>query len=141
MCFNYFFMEIIMRTTSPRRNVQVSTGLHPVVYAALAACTLWIVAAIWAFFARDLYSAVQLGVATVFAAMFLATPLVLSRLSGRRNGPTARFREWADGEMEIIDGTVEAKHAFAMVLTAPIACAVGITAIGLVAWLTAIGIM
>ena len=130
-----------MRTTPLRRNVHISTGLHPFVYAALAACMLWIVAAIWAFFARDLYSVVQLAVASVFAVMFSATPLVLSRLSGRRDGPSPSFREWADGEMEILDGTVDAKHAFAMVLTAPVACAAGITVVGLVAWLTSIGVM
>ena len=127
--------------TTTRRNVQVSTGLHPLVYAALAVCLLWIVAAIWAFFARDLYSVVQLAVATVFAVMFLATPLVLARLSGRRDGPAPSFREWLEGEVEILDGTVDAKHAFAMVLTAPVACAAGITIVGLMAWLTAIGIL
>jgi hypothetical protein len=134
-------MELVMQTTSPRRNVRVSTGLHPFVYGALAACMLWIVAAIWAFFARDLYSVVQLAVATLFAVMFLATPLVLARLSGRHDGPAPSFREWAEGEMEILDGTVGAKHAFAMVLTAPVACAAGITVVGFVAWLTSIGIL
>ena len=130
-----------MQTTSSRRNVLVSTGLHPFVYAALAACMLWIVAAIWAFFARDLYSVVQLAVATLFAVMFLATPLVLARLSGRHDGPAPSLHDWMEGEIEILDGTVGAKHACAMILTAPVACAAGITAVGLVAWLTSIGIL
>jgi hypothetical protein len=102
---------------------------------------LWIVAAIWACFARDLYSVVQLAVVTVFAVMFLATPLALARLSGRHDGPAPSFREWAEGEMEIIDGTVDAKHAFAMVLTAPVACAAGLTGVGLMACLTSLGIV
>ena len=130
-----------MQTTSSRRNVLVSTGLHPFVYAALAACMLWIVAAIWAFFARDLYSVVQLAVATLFAVMFLATPLVLARLSGRHDGPAPSLHDWMEGEIEILDGTVGAKHACAMILTAPVACAAGVTAVGLVAWLTSIGIL
>jgi hypothetical protein len=134
-------MEVVMDADAPRRNVKISSGLHPVVYAALAGCTLWILAAIWAFFARNLYSVMQLAVATVFAAMFMATPFVLSRLSGRNEAPASKFREWADGEFEIIDGTVDAKHAFVMAIIAPAACAVGITAVGLVAWLVSIGVV
>jgi hypothetical protein len=130
-----------MSSQDMRRNVRISTGLHPRVYAALAACTLWIVTAIWAFFARDIYSVVQLAVATYFAAVFLATPLVLSLLSGRHDAPAPKFREWAQGEVEILDGRVDAKHAFVMVLIAPAACGAGITAVGLVAWLVSLGIV
>ena len=130
-----------MNPKPERRNVRISGGLHPVVYGALAGCTLWVLAAIWAFFARDLYSVVQLAVATVFAAMFLATPLVLSRFPGRQDAPAQKFREWAEGEVEILDGTVDAKHAFAMALIAPVACAAGMTGVGLMAWLASIGVL
>lgn len=127
-----------MSQSPSRRNVRTFGALHPAVYAALAASTLSIVAAIWVFFGHGLYSRVQLAVVTVFAVMFLATPLILSRLAGRR-GAAPTLREWAEGELEIIDGSVEARHAIVMVLIAPMACLAGISIIGLVAWLVSIG--
>jgi hypothetical protein len=130
-----------MNPTPLRRNVRTYAALHPMVYGTLGLCTLWIVAAIWVFFGHGLYSAVQLAVATVFAAMFLGIPLVLSRLAGRRNAARPKLREWLDGEFEILDGSVDARHAVMMVFIAPVACVAGITAIGLIAWLVSIGVI
>ena len=128
-----------MESVSLRRNVPAATALHPAVYAMLATCTLWIVAAAWIFFAGNIYAGLQLAVATFFAVMFLSTPLWLLRLSRRRQSASSEFREWANGEFEIADGRIEARHAAVMVLIAPVAAAVGLTAIGFVAWLAATG--
>lgn len=128
-----------MEPVSVRRNVPAATALHPAVYAMLVACTLWVVAAAWIFFAGNIYAGLQLAVATFFAAMFLSTPLWLLRLSRHARPTSADFREWASGEFEIADSTIDARHAAAMVLIAPVAVAVGLTAIGFVAWLAATG--
>jgi hypothetical protein len=132
-------MVIEMESTSTRRNVPATTALHPMVYAALVACTLWVVVAAWIFFAGSLYAGLQLAVAAFFAGMFLFTPFWLLRLSRSTSSRSLEFRDWADGDFETADGKIEARHAAAMVLIAPMAVAVGITAIGFVAWLAATG--
>ena len=128
-----------MESTPTRRNIRTATALHPAVYAMLVACMLWVLAAAWVFFAGSIYAGLQLAVATFFAGMFLLTPLWLVRLTRNARATTPSFREWADGEFEIADGRIEARHAAAMVLVAPVAVAVGLTAIGFVAWLAATG--
>ena len=128
-----------MESASARRNIRAVTALHPAVYASLVACTFWILAAAWVFFAGSAYAGLQLAVATFFAGMFLLTPFWLLRLTRNARPTTPDFREWADGEFEIAEGAIAARHAAAMVLIAPVAVAVGLTAIGFVAWLTATG--
>jgi len=128
-----------MTSISKRRNVGTATVLHPVVYGALVFFTLWILAAIWLFFGNTAYAMMQLAVSTFFGAMFLFTPLWLfweTRAPGLRS---PELRDWADREFEIADGAIEARHAVAMILSAPAAVAIGITAIGAVARLAAIG--
>lgn len=114
-----------------RRNVPIATALHPAVYAALGFCMLWILAALWGFFARGVYSALQIAVCTVFGAVFMGVPLVLARFRGG-TGKHRPFREWLDGEFETAVGPIDARHATAMILTAPAACATGITLMGIV---------
>lgn len=128
-----------MTSSSKRRNVETATALHPAVYGALVFFTLWILAAIWLFFAGTAYAMMQLTVCTFFGAMFLLTPLWLYRESRRLPSKASDFRDWADREFEIADGAIEARHAVAMILSAPAAVAVGLTSIGVVARLAAIG--
>jgi hypothetical protein len=130
-----------MEPASMRRNVPAATALHPAVYVMLAACTLWMIAAAWIFFAGSLYAGLQLAVATFFAAMFLGTPLWLLSQSRRSRSDTPEFREWAEGEFELAESRIEARHAAIMVLTAPVAVTVGLTSIGVVAWLAANGVI
>jgi hypothetical protein len=129
-------------TSGPaQRNVRIHQRLHPGVYAVLAVNVLWMVAACWIFFSQDLYTALQVAVVTFFAAAFMLTPLCLWRLSGQTEKSDLTYREWSEGELDVLDGPVEAKHAALMVLLAPMAGAVGITAIGFVAALASRGML
>lgn len=129
-----------MRTPSSIRNVRVQTGLHPAAYALLAGCVLWIVAVAWFFFAATAYAALQIAVVAGFAAVFLLVPFWLSRLCG--TGPSGgTFREWLDSDIELADGTVEARKALVMIMCAPVAGAAGLTAVSLVAYLAAAGLI
>jgi hypothetical protein len=129
-----------MRTPSSIRNVRVQTGLHPAAYALLAACVVWITAVAWFFFAAAAYTALQIAVVAGFAAAFLMVPFWLSRLSGI--GPVGgSFREWLDSDLEVVDGTIEARKALIMIMCAPVAGAAGLTAVSSVAYLVAAGII
>jgi hypothetical protein len=121
-----------MENLTVKRNVRISTGLHPAVYAALATCLLWFLAAIWGFFARGTYSALQLAICTVFGALFVGVPWVLSRQAGAGREKSAAFGDWLNGEIETAVGAIEARHAVAMILSAPVACATGITLMGVI---------
>ena len=129
-----------MQASPALRNVRTVKEVHPAVYGLLAGCVLWIVAAAWFFFAADRYAALQLAVVAGFAAAFLITPLCLYRLSGKK-AEAGSFREWLDSEIELPDGTLPAKSALAIILCAPVACAAGLTAVSLVAWLAAGGLI
>lgn len=127
-----------MQNQPSLRNVHVAAGLHPAVYGLLVGCVLWIVAAAWIFFASDRYAALQVAVVAVFAAAFLLVPYWLFRLSGEKP-QQGSFREWLDGEIQLIDGPMNARSALAMVLCAPVAGAAGLTLVSFVAHLAAIG--
>lgn len=129
-----------MESPRSKRNVRIQTGLHPMVYAALAGCVLWIVAAAWFFFAGERYGAMQIAVVAGFAAAFLLTPLGLWKLSGARPIGDS-FRDWLDGEIELADGSLEARHALIMIMLAPVSGAAGITVVSLVAYLAAAGLI
>jgi len=123
-----------------RRNVPLHGALHPAVYAMMAGAALWMVVVSWLIFGGDPYNALQMAVVTGFALAFLVTPLVLNRLSRARRAPIGtRFREWLDHDFETNTGVVHSREATTMILVAPLAGAIGITAIGFVAWLAATG--
>lgn len=126
-----------------RRNVPQHVDLHPGVYRLLAGSVVWMVLAAWLAFGADAYTALQLAVVVGFALAFLVTPFVLGRLSAARPARVARsdtrFREWLDHDFDTNTGSVRARDAAIMILVAPLAGAIGLTAIGLVAWLAASG--
>lgn len=126
-----------MSTTHLLRNVPVNRNLHPAIYGVLAGAVLWITLAVWVFFGRDAYTALQLAVVAAFAIAFAVTPAVLWKLSAAKREEAKPLRDWFDGEFDTYTGPVHGAHAAVMVLLAPAACAVGITGIALIAWLAA----
>jgi hypothetical protein len=129
-----------MSTSDLRRNVPQHADLHPRVYGMLAGSVLWMVLAAWLAFGSDGYTALQLVVVVGFALAFLLTPFCLSRLAPARAARDATpFRDWLDHDFETNTGTVRTRDAAVMILVAPLAGAIGLTAIGLVAWLAAAG--
>jgi hypothetical protein len=123
-----------------RHNVARHADLHPAVYRLLAGSVLWMVLAVWLVFGADAYTALQLAVVVVFALVFLLTPLCLRLLSPARDAqPERPFREWLDHDFETNTGVVRTRDATVMILVAPLAGAVGLSAIGFIAWLAASG--
>jgi hypothetical protein len=99
-----------------------SRDLHPAVVQALIGTALWLVAVLWIFF-------------VFFAAVFIVTPWILARQADRGPAPARlAYRHWADGDFELFDGRTKARDAAVTVLTAPLAVAVGGSALGFVAY-------
>lgn len=128
-----------MRDDRMRTNRARTTALHPVVYKTMIGCVVLLVGAAWAFLGREGDSALSAAVVTAFALAAVLTPLWLWRLSRRRAGARTSFREWTDSEFECADGRVEARDAAIMVLIAPLAVAVGLSALFVIALLVATG--
>ena len=132
-----------MNAPQARRNIPTERGLHPAVYGALVGCAVWVLAAFWIFFGHDTYTGLQLAVSTFFCIMFVAVPLWLRRLSGVAASETkqSKLRDWASHEFETAYGPIEGRQAAVMVLLAPAAIALGITAVSLIAYLAARGVI
>lgn len=117
-----------------------SRDLHPAVVQALIGTVLWLVAVLWIFFGGRLYTALQLAVVVFFAAVFIVTPWILARQADRGPAPPRlAYRHWADGDFELFDGRTKARDAAITVMTAPLAVAVGGTALGFVAYAVRVG--
>jgi len=112
-----------------------------VVRIALAAIA-WTLAAVWILFSHSYYGPLLFGVVTLLVLMFVVLPWVLLRFGrGREAEPPVTFREWSDGRFETANGPIEARDAAIMILLLPAAIAVGMTAFGLIEFLTADGIL
>jgi hypothetical protein len=126
-----------------RRDRPALKGLHPYVYAAIAALALWFILSVWTF-ASDGYTDYLLAVVTGFILIFVALPLVLSRVSrdedtGARSIPRRTFRGWASREFDTWQYRLTGRDA-AMEILLPIATiAFGMTAFGVVLYLVAHG--
>ena len=74
--------------------------------------------------------------------MFIALPWILLRFrSGREGEAPVSFREWRHGQFDTASGPIEAGQAAIMVLLLPTAIAVGMTAFGLIEFLSAEGVL
>jgi hypothetical protein len=112
-------------------NVPRVTGLHPVVYRALAGCVLWSVGALWIFFTRNSETAFQIVAVTFFAIAFVAMPWSLWRIAtaGKPAVQYPPFSEWRHARFETASGSMTAGSAAMLVLLAPLAVASMITVI------------
>jgi hypothetical protein len=129
-----------MSENNLRHNVPRHRALHPVVYRVMAGAAVWMVVVCWVVFGADSYTGLQLTVVVGFALTFLLIPYVLGRLSpAQRKQDKSSFHDWLGDEFETNTGDVRSRDAMVMVLVAPMAGAVGISAIGFVAWLAATG--
>jgi hypothetical protein len=117
-------------------------GLHPYVYGAIAALTLWFVLAVWVSFASDGYTDWLLAVVSAFLLIFVALPFVLSRVSREDaddGGPRRSFRNWASCEFDTWQYRLTCKHAAVEVLLPIVAIAFGMTAFGVILLLVSHG--
>lgn len=123
----------------------VADELHPVVYAALIALTAWFVLSVWTLFGTKAYTSVTDAVVTVFFTVAVAIP-VLIWLTWRNNCNVnstkdvhPSFRHWRSGEFQTWTGGLKASQAAIEILLPIAAVAFGITAFGIVFYLTANG--
>ena len=119
----------------------VSDGLHPMIYGAIAALTLFLVFWIWVGFSDSGDTELLLAVVSGFFLMFAAIPRAIWHMwrkhSGEAGGESERLRDWASHEFDIEPGPMQGKHAAVEVLLPIAAVAFGMMAIAIVLLLTA----
>jgi hypothetical protein len=128
------------------RDRPATNGLHPYVYAAIAALVLWFVGSVWGAFASDGYTDWLLLVVSGFLMIVVALTFVLSRVTrGDGSGddaalpPPRTFRAWASGEFDTWQYRLKCKHAAVEVLLPIAAIAFGMTAFGAILLLVSHG--
>jgi hypothetical protein len=122
---------------------RVSDGLHPAIYAGLAAFAAWLMISAWIFFGSEgHYAGYLVAVATGFFVVAAAIPWVMWRVARAKAAPgeadpeRATFADWWRGEVETWQGRVESWDAAVEVLLPLGAAAIGMTLIGLIFRLT-----
>jgi hypothetical protein len=117
--------------------------VHPFVGRAALGLIVWTVVAVWALFSHSYYGPLLWSVVTFLVAIFLAVSLILLRLE-RKNDDARRattFRDWSHGDLDTGSGPGDARTAAVMILLIPTAIAVGMTAFGLIEFLSAEGML
>jgi hypothetical protein len=136
-----------MTNDTERRDRPVSNQLHPWVYFAIVGLALWLALAVWAF-AWDSYTDYLLAIVSGFVLLAVILPLALWRM-GRKHpasddaGPqtTESFRDWAAGEFGAGQDHLKGSHAAVEALLPIAALAFGMTAFGIVLYLTSHGVI
>jgi hypothetical protein len=114
-----------------------SDRLHPQVYAAIAALTLWLVVSAWLFFASGAYTSLALAIVTGLLSIAVALPFVMSRVgygledAEHRHDQPRRFREWASGDFDAWQTHLAGREAALQALLPIAAVAFGMTLFGL----------
>lgn len=116
--------------------------VHPVIPRIAIGLTVWSVAAVWVLFDHSYYALLLHGVVTFLVGAFIVLPWVLLRLSRKSNTPPSpKFGDWAHGKLDTASGPIDAREAAIMVLLLPVAVAIGITAFGVIEFLTITGVL
>ncbi|MPZ37232.1 MAG: hypothetical protein GEU95_04080 [Rhizobiales bacterium] len=121
------------------------SGLHPYVYAVIAALVLWFIVSVWSTFAGEAYTDYLLAVVSGFLLIFVALPFVLSLVSRDDDtdadsaGPQRTFRGWASCEFATWQYRLKCGHAAAEILLPVAAIAFGMTAFGVILLLVSHG--
>jgi hypothetical protein len=124
------------------RDRPVSNGLHPYVYAAIAALVFWFVLSVWLGFAGDGHTDWLLVVVSGFFVILMAIPFVLSRVSREDvdgSSPRRSLRGWASCEFDTWQYRLTCRSAAVEVLLPVAAAAFGMTAFGVILLLVSHG--
>jgi hypothetical protein len=137
--------EIQTKEIQERRghNRPVWNQLHPLVYAAAVGLVLWFVASTWVFFSGFEDMLLVLGIVTFFFLMVIAIPSAMW-LTWRRHGQAVggkyvSLRDWASGDLDTAQGRRRAATAAIEMLLPIAAGAFGMTALGIVFYVSAAG--
>jgi uncharacterized membrane protein YhiD involved in acid resistance len=115
--------------------------VHPVVRRLGIGAILWTVAAIWILFNHSYYGVLLFGVVTLLVVVFVAVPWLLFRLGRRDDTSGPSFREWMDSDFDTASGPVNAREAAVLILLVPLSIALGMTAFGVLAYLSSVGVL
>jgi hypothetical protein len=110
-------------------------GLHPVVYKMMIACAFTMAAGVWLFAGgKGTYSLAFVAVG-LFALVAAIIPSVLSRFGRRRApGPRLSLHDWRQGDLAVYDrDPIKAPSAALLILMAPLAGAIGLVLLAVVA--------
>jgi hypothetical protein len=119
----------------------VTTALHPGVYAALIALSLWFVVWVWSFLGGG-ETGYLLFVVSGFIGVVIALQLILSRVtrpSENSNQNTAAadakyapsLRDWLRGDFDIQEGPLRSTEAAIIIILPIAAAAIGMMAFGI----------
>ena len=113
-------------------------SVHPAVFRIGTAMAAGMSVAVLFFLGRDGQLDYLIGIVALFTLVSLSLPFLLARLarSGKSSVP---FLRWRRGELEIHTGRMRASEAALLILIAPIASAVGLAALCLIALLASRG--
>jgi hypothetical protein len=130
-----------MRYETLGSNRRRQTRVHPVVARLGLALILWTLAAIWILFAQSHGAVLVFGIVSFLMIVFVALPWLLFRL-GRNGAPRPdSFRDWMDSDFETESGPIDAREAAVLILLVPLSIALGMTAFGALALMSASGIL
>lgn len=81
------------------------------------------------------------GVVTFLVGVFVGLPWLLFRLGRNTEPREPNFGSWLDGDFETASGPIDAREAAVLILLVPLSIAVGMTAFGVLAFLSAKGVL
>jgi hypothetical protein len=120
----------------------VTSGLHPRVYAAMIALSLWFVVWVWSFFSAGAGAGVAgylLFIVSGFIGVVIALQLILSSVrrpteipnSNTAKDDTPSFQDWVRGYFDTEDGPLRSAEAATIILLPIAAAAVGMMIFGI----------
>jgi len=115
--------------------------VHPAVRHIALGLIVWTLGAVWVLFSHSYYGPLLYGVVTLLVGFFVLLPMILLRMGPQDQGPSSSFHTWLNGRFDTATGPIEAREAAVMILLIPMAVAVGMTALGLIEFLTAEGVL
>jgi hypothetical protein len=114
----------------------VMSDLHPRVYAALIALSLWFVVWIWSFFGAGL-TGYLLFVVSGFIGVVIALWLILSsvrrptEIANSNTDQPPSFHDWVRGDFNTEHGPLRSAHAAIIILLPIVAAAIGMMVFGI----------
>src|SRR5262249_3783992 len=115
--------------------------VHPMIRRVALGLIIWTVGAAGVLFSDSYYGPLLYGVVTMLVGFFALLPMILLRMGRRGAERSPRCGDWMRGQLDPASGPVDARDAAIMILLVPMAVAVGMTALGLIEFLTAEGIL
>jgi hypothetical protein len=115
--------------------------VHPAIRRIALGPIAWTIGAVWVLFSHSYYGPLLYGVVTLLVGFFVLLPMILFRIGRQSAEQSPSLGNWMHGQLDTASGPVDARDAAIMILLIPMAVAVGMTALGLIEFLTAEGFL